>query len=88
MQKYFINFLKKIKDLRYYFNFWLPYIKVVWEMLLNKLKKIKLVYQKFQIFLNSNTSRGCKYSISLQKLFLKYISKSEPDYIFLSADRF
>ena len=55
-----------------------------------QIKKDKIgVSKKFQIFLNSNTSKeAAKYSISLQKLFLKYISKSEPDYIFLSADRF
>ena len=91
MQKYFINFFKKDKRFKILFLTSGSHTsKLAVGDTSQQIKKDKIgVSKKFQIFLNSNTSKeAAKYSISLQKLFLKYISKSEPDYIFLSADRF
>ncbi len=91
MQKYFINYFRKNKKFKISFltsGSHTSHLAVGDTSKQIKIDKIN-VSKKFQISLKSNTSKdAAKYAIILQKAFLKYISKANPDYVFLSADRF
>lgn len=91
MQKYFINYFNKNKKFKVLFLTSGSHTSNIAVGDTSKqIRNDKInISKKLDVSLNSNTPKqAAKYSISLQKLFLNFILKSKPDYIFLSADRF